>query len=180
MSEWFDEKSPFDLKTIPFDFITRLASGLEDPITLAAEFGYSTGQYYRLMEFEPFTQAIDARRNEMFQQGLTFKSRMKIYAEMLADDVFATAIASTGTSQKLSALQYFSDAAEIMPKKNAAPADSGPKFVVNINIPQVDAKPETVEIDLDEVYEVTEDMLNERDSDPKLLTSEEPDEIPDE
>lgn len=170
-NEWFDpDIRSYDTKNVPLAMIERMASGLEDPRQIALEFGFTLAQFKTLTEYEPFQRAIERKRSELDAAGFTFKHKMKAYAEVLADELYQTAISSDSTRSKLDALEYFTRAADLMPKNRESGGDAGPKFVVNISIPQVDVQT----VNPEDVVE-----YDERNTDFELLPAQKSGGVPD-
>lgn len=125
------------LTSIPLDMINRIAAGLEDPYDVASSYGYTRSQLDKLSQFPPFAQAIDQKRREFDESGITYKNKMKLFAENMADDLYQLAASPEASARtKLDALEYFTKAADLIPKQKQT-AEDGPKFVVNINIPDI-------------------------------------------
>lgn len=125
------------LTSIPLDMINRIAAGLEDPYEVASSYGYTRTQLEKLSQFPPFKNAIDQKRREFDENGITYKNKMKLFAEYMADDLYAMAASPEASAKtKLDALEYFTKAADLIPKQKLS-AEDGPKFVVNINIPDI-------------------------------------------
>ena len=128
------------LTQFPAEMIARIAAGMEDDLTVAKYYGYSEGEYERLQQAPAFQKTVADKRNELDASGATYRNKMRLYAEAMAEEVFATAMSQDSTFRaKLDAAEFFTKASDLMPKANAqSTADSAPRFVVNINIPQVE------------------------------------------
>jgi hypothetical protein len=128
------------LTSIPAEMIARIATGLEDDLTVAKFYGYTEDEYERLLKNVPFQKLIADKRNELEASGVTYRNKMKLFAEAMAEEVFQTAMAQDSSFRaKLDAAEFFTKAGDLLPKQKTSDMDVTPRFVVNINIPQIDA-----------------------------------------
>jgi hypothetical protein len=179
------------LTSIPAEMIARIATGLEDDLTVAKFYGYSEDEYERLLKNVPFQKVLADKRNELESTGVTYRNKMKLFAEAMAEEVFATAMAQDSTFRaKLDAAEFFTKAGDLLPKQRTTELDATPRFVVNINIPQIDAN--AAVYDPTKTVEHDEFSLTELDiefdmgiqdvehTDAKLHPTEKPDSVSDE
>lgn len=195
MSEDFDlepyqRPNTLRLTQFPAEMIARIAAGMEDEYVVANYYGYSDDEYNRIKESPAFSRSVTDKRNELEASGVTYRNKMKLFAEAMAEEVFQTAMsADSSFRSKLDAAEFFTKASDLMPKANAqAASESAPRFVVNINIPQVDSGStydplktiDPAELDID-FPEITFDMGKQdvEHTDAELHAAQESDTVPD-
>lgn len=120
--------------SIPPDMIEAIAMGLEEPVEIAARFGFAGARWTKLSNWAPFTSTVAAKRAEYAKNGVTFRTKSALKADMLADRVFIEAMQpSTNMSQKMAVLQYLTKVGELEPKE-AKTASVGEGFSITINL----------------------------------------------
>lgn len=124
---------------VPPQLVWECAAGLEDPVEVAARFGFTGAKWERLAQWPPFIQAVQAQKAEFDRNGMTFRLKAGLMAEEMMSQMFKQAISNDSTIlQKLSVFNSLVDVAGLKPDKKAA-AEAGPatpKFSITINIPQ--------------------------------------------
>jgi hypothetical protein len=117
---------------VPAEMVLQLATGMEDEVVVAGRFGFDEARYKKLKEWLPFVQAVEARRVELQNSGVTFRIQAAFMAEDLAKDVYRIAKTNDATFlQKLEAFRTFTELADLKPKANAA-TSTGPAFSISI------------------------------------------------
>jgi hypothetical protein len=131
---------------IPPQLVWECAAGLEDPVSIAARFGFEGDKWERLCQWPPFITAVQNQRSEFERNGMTFRLKAGMMAEEMMGMMFKQAISNDTTIlQKLSVFQALTDVAGLKAPKNAeANTNAAPKFSITINIPQ-GAQPVTID-----------------------------------
>jgi hypothetical protein len=131
---------------IPPQLVWECAAGLEDPVSVAARFGFEGDKWERLAQWPPFITAVQNQRAEFERNGMSFRLKAGMMAEEMMSMMFKQAISMDSTIlQKLSVFQALTDVAGLKVPKNAdVNTNAAPKFSITINIPQ-GAQPMTID-----------------------------------
>ena len=131
---------------IPPQLVWECAAGLEDPVSVAARFGFEGDKWERLAQWPPFITAVQNQRAEFERNGMSFRLKAGMMAEEMMGMMFKQAISMDSTIlQKLSVFQALTDVAGLKVPKNAdVNTNAAPKFSITINIPQ-GAQPMTID-----------------------------------
>lgn len=131
---------------IPPQLVWECAAGLEDPVSVAARFGFEGDKWERLAQWPPFITAVQNQRAEFERNGMSFRLKAGMMAEEMMSMMFKQAISMDSTIlQKLSVFQALTDVAGLKIPKNAdVNTNAAPKFSITINIPQ-GAQPMTID-----------------------------------
>jgi len=120
---------------IPFDprMAYDIALGLEDPVTVAAEYGLTSDQYYTLKEYHPFQQAVERYMAELKEKGVTFRIKAALQAEALLPEVFRMSLdPNTPASVRADLIKWQAKVGNLEPKEKQSEAVSG--LHININL----------------------------------------------
>jgi len=123
---------------VPPQLVWECAAGLEDPVAIAARFGFEGEKWERLSQWPPFITAVQAQRSEFERNGMTFRMKAGMMADEVMSQMFKQVVANdTTVLQKLSVLNTLTDIAGLKAPKvdPAAGAAAAPKFSITINIP---------------------------------------------
>ena len=131
---------------IPPQLVWECAAGLEDPVSVAARFGFEGDKWERLAQWPPFITAVQNQRAEFERNGMSFRLKAGMMVEEMMSMMFKQAISMDSTIlQKLSVFQALTDVAGLKVPKNAdVNTNAAPKFSITINIPQ-GAQPMTID-----------------------------------
>ena len=131
---------------IPPQLVWECAAGLEDPVSVAARFGFEGDKWERLAQWPPFITAVQNQRAEFERNGMSFRLKAGMMAEEMMSMMFKQAISMDSTIlQKLSVFQALTDVAGLkVPKNSDVNTNAAPKFSITINIPQ-GAQPMTID-----------------------------------
>lgn len=120
--------------SIPPEMIEAIAIGLEEPTEIAARYGFTGARWEKLSAWAPFHSTVMSKRAEYEKNGVTFRTKSALKADMLADRVFIEAMQpSTNMTQRMAVLQYLTKVADLEPKE-AKTASIGEGFSVTINL----------------------------------------------
>jgi hypothetical protein len=123
---------------LPPEMLAEMASGFEDPVRVAARYGYDQAAYDTLTSQEWFVQAVEAKRAELRRSGWTFKAKAALMAEDMLEETYLAAKQSDSVGTKLEVAKYLTKIADLEPRTNA-PVASGPGFSITINLPNASA-----------------------------------------
>lgn len=125
---------PLAITQIPAEMVVAMAQGLEEPVEIAARFGFGGERWEKLQQYEPFKQAVAAKKAELEKSGWVFRQKAAMQAEMLMDQVFVSAMSNdVGLMQKLETLKFLTKAGNLEPKEDKA-AGAGAGFQIQINL----------------------------------------------
>jgi hypothetical protein len=133
---------------IPPQLVWECAAGLENPVDVAARFGFEGDKWERLSQWPPFITAVQAQRAEFERNGMTFRLKAGLMAEEMMGQMFKQAIGmDTTILQKLSVFNSLVDVAGLKPDKKAVDttANAAPKFSITINFPNQQPTPVTID-----------------------------------
>lgn len=140
--------------------IREIATGLEEPVDVAARYGFSKEEFKDLARMPEFRAEVSRIQSEMQRSGQTFKLMAGEMAHKLLEDMFQHSLGGeTPVRDKAAALQLLTKIADLEPKKDAA-VKAGPGFSITINIPQVPKIEEAQVIDAEDLSENLEAGLN--------------------
>lgn len=128
---------------IPSELVLEIATGFEEPVVIAARYGFEGARWEQLESWKPFQDAVSRQKAELERSGYTFRLKSAMKADTLADHMFVQALTDATTfPQKLEALKFFTKVGELEPREAAqAQAGSGFSIVINLDSKQ----PERVE-----------------------------------
>lgn len=121
---------------VPPEMMSELALGMEDGAVIAQRHGFSAADFATLIVQPWFVKTLQAMRDDIEANGLTFKAKVAMLAEDLLLDAWAAAKNSESGSLKLDVAKYLTKVADLEPKQNAAVPAGGSGFVININLPE--------------------------------------------
>jgi hypothetical protein len=133
---------------IPPQLVWECAAGLEDPVIIAARFGFEGDKWERLSQWPPFITAVQAQRSEFERNGMTFRLKAGLMADEMMSMMFKQAISNDSTIlQKMSVFNSLVDVAGLKPDKKAVDTTAGaaPKFSITINFPNQQPTPVTID-----------------------------------
>lgn len=133
---------------IPPQLVWECAAGLENPVDVAARFGFEGDKWERLSQWPPFITAVQAQRAEFDRNGITFRLKAGLMADEMMSQMFKQAIGVDSTIlQKLSVFNSLVDVAGLKPDKKQAEttANAAPKFSITINFPNQQPTPVTID-----------------------------------
>lgn len=144
--------TPNQFLHLPPEMLAEIASGFEDPVRIAARYGYDQAAYDTLTSQDWFTNSIEAKRAELRRSGWTFKAKAALMAEDMLEETYLAAKQSDSVGTKLEVAKYLTKIADLEPRTNA-PVATGPGFSITINLPAtaahntppIDVVPEAVE-----------------------------------
>lgn len=126
--------SPKAMTQIPAEMVVAMAQGLEEPVDIAARFGFGGDRWNQLSEYPPFKAAVSSKRAELEKSGWVFRTKAAMQAEMLMDQVFVSAMSNdVGLMQKLETLKYLTKAGNLEPKEDKQ-VQAGAGFQIQINL----------------------------------------------
>jgi hypothetical protein len=133
---------------IPPQLVWECAAGLENPVDVAARFGFEGDKWERLSQWPPFITAVQTQRAEFERNGMTFRLKAGLMAEEMMAQMFKQAISVDSTIlQKLSVFNSLVDVAGLKPDKKQVDttANAAPKFSITINFPNQQPTPVTID-----------------------------------
>jgi len=133
---------------IPPQLVWECAAGLEDPVLIAARFGFEGDKWERLSQWPPFITAVQSQRAEFDRNGMTFRLKAGLMAEEMMSQMFKQAISIDSTIlQKLSVFNSLVDVAGLKPDKKQVDTavNAAPKFSITINFPNQQPTPVTID-----------------------------------
>jgi hypothetical protein len=133
---------------IPPQLVWECAAGLEDPVLIAARFGFEGDKWERLSQWPPFITAVQAQRAEFDRSGITFRLKAGLMADEMMSQMFKQAISNDSTIlQKMSVFNSLVDVAGLKPDKKQAEVstNAAPKFSITINFPNQQPTPVTID-----------------------------------
>lgn len=119
---------------IPTEVLVSLAIGADDPYNILTAHGFSERMIDVIVSDPMIQRAVEAKRRELMREGVTFRVKAGIAAEMLLDQVVVSALGEkVPLAVKHDILKTFAKLGALEPKeeKNAV-APTG--FTVNISI----------------------------------------------
>jgi hypothetical protein len=135
---------------VPAPMLVELACGMEDSLTIANRYGYTTEEFGALAQWEPFRRQLEAKKSELSQSGYTFRLQNAFFAEDVGKDLYVLAKGNDiPFSQKLEAYKTFVKFADLEPKNQQSVAQgSGFSVVINFAPPaaqsnEIDVTPTT-------------------------------------
>lgn len=139
------ELIPYDKGlSIPAELIDGLAAGLEDPDVLAARYDIDEEQWAKLKVWKPFLNAVEARRAEFERDGLTFRLKRAMQADVLSDRAFTLLMSNQASiGQVLEGVKIFAKLGDVEPKPSVQ-AQQGTGFSITINMSS--DKPKEIDI----------------------------------
>jgi len=132
---------------VPARMILEIAAGVEEPARIAERYGYFQAQWEALMKFQPFIDAVEAKKQELLSSGYTFKTRAAMMANDLREEVYRDAKKEDANAHtRLETVKFLSRAAGVdSPVKEAGPVGNG--VSITINIPSMNGVgPQQIEI----------------------------------
>lgn len=130
---------------VPVEMVLQIATGMEEPVDIAARFGFSQDKYTALSTWGPFQQELERKRQELAASGQTFRMKMNYMATDLADDLYTRAKGhEIPLLQKLETFRTMAKLADLEPKPNTS-VQSGPGFSITINFSQPKEKGNVLE-----------------------------------
>lgn len=112
------------------------ALGIFDEEELCARYGLTVGELQGIRQLKPYQAALQKTRAEILEQGLSFKHKARVQAEMFLDSVMPQWINDPDAplKDKLAALTKLVEWGELEPvKAQAAGGNGGFVFVLNLN-----------------------------------------------
>ena len=128
---------------IPSEMVLEIATGFEEPVVIAARYGFEGAKWEQLESWKPFQAAVTHQKAELERSGYTFRLKSAMKADTLADHMFVQALTDATTfPQKLEALKFFTKVGELEPREaTQVQAGSGFSIVISVGSKQ----PERVE-----------------------------------
>lgn len=153
---------------IPADMIDAIAAGLEEPRDIASRHGFEGEQWEKLSTWKPFLDAVAARKAEFERDGLTFRLKRAMQADILSDKYFQLLLTNEASISQISeGVKVFAKLGDMEPK-NTVQAQVGSGFSITINMGETVPKPVKIEPKTPEIVDITpKKELNEQ---PKLHT----------
>ena len=131
---------------IPQEMILAVAIGMEDPVDIAARYGFDSARWKALEAWKPFNDAVAKQRAELEQNGVTFRIKAKALTEDVFEDAYKIARSNDATLlQKLEFVKLGAKLGDMEPKASAQVA-SGPGFSITINLAPLEKKQEAIDI----------------------------------
>lgn len=125
------------MTSIPFnvsaDMLMELALGLEPPGDIAARYQFTPTDFERIQSTTWFKRALAQKKQELEDNGYTFRAKMALLAEDQILDTYRAIRASDSLTLKLELSKYLTKLADLEPKQ-ALTAAQGGGFMININL----------------------------------------------
>jgi hypothetical protein len=136
---------------VPSEMVMEIACGMERPVDIALRYGYSTQEFEALTQWEPFVQAVEAKKVELKASGHTFRLMTGWMAEDLAKDLYRKAKSNDASLPQVhDVFKTMAKLADYEPKQ-AAQVAQGAGF--SIQIVFGDKKPAPVDVQAKEIPE---------------------------
>ncbi len=138
-----------ELTQLPAEMMVKIAMGMDSPIAIAAEFGFTSDEFLKMSTQPWFFKQIDDTKQRLEAEGFTFKNKMAALAEDLLIDAYQHARRSVDVSAKLDVAKYISKVAGLEPVTGQA-VGAGGGFSLVINIPPSHGHggaPQTITVD---------------------------------
>lgn len=157
---------------IPAEMIDAIAAGLEEPKDIASRHGFDSERWAKLSGWKPFLDAVASRRAEFERDGLTFRLKRAMQADVLSDKYFQLLLGNDASISQISeGVKVFAKLGDMEPK-NTVQAQVGSGFSITINMGENTPSKPKIDVKTSEIVDVTPkkgpQTQNEQ---PKLHTS---------
>ena len=165
------------LVNIDPQFIQELATGVEDPDSIARRYNFTDDEWKELQDNEWLRREVENAIAERNKSGKTFTTKAKVMAEKLIDHVFQKSLdPNVPLKDKVASLVAIAKLGNLEPEKTQK-VEAGPGFSITITVPQ--AKEEVVITKVEEKEEEPEDVIlelpiNEKEEDVEEIQDAEP------
>lgn len=127
-------RNPVSAPLAPPEMIFELALGRYDDLLIAARFGFSVEEYEQLASLKPFRLAVEAKRVELEQKGITETVMTAMQASELRNVAFVQAMGpDVSLAQRLEAVKLFAKLGGLEPKEDRTqnPLSALPLVIIN-------------------------------------------------
>ena len=140
-------------------FVQELATGVEEPWSIAHRYGYTEDEWKVLENNEWLQREVENAIAERNKSGKTFTTKAKVMAEKLIDHVFQKSLdPNVPLKDKVASLVAIAKLGNLEPEKTQK-VEAGPGFSITITVPQT--KEEVVITHVEEKEEEPEDVVLE-------------------
>ena len=119
---------------VPPRFVLEVASGIKKPADIAAEYGFTPGQWQELSVYPPFVFAVDAKKLELKTEGFSFRVKSAQITEDLLDALYAKAIEEGASFHTTLELAKFTAKAAGLDAPKREDENNGANFSITINL----------------------------------------------
>ena len=125
-----------EIRRLDPKFIYEVALGVEAPEHVAARWGIAKEKWAQIQATDAFRRQVAALQAELERDGTQFGATSGVMAKVLLDKIFQEAVGpETDIKNRLEVLKSLAKYANFEPK-NSAETSVGPKFSINISIPE--------------------------------------------
>jgi hypothetical protein len=124
------------LLSLPPQCIVEVAADIEELVDIAPRWGMTLKELEKALASPTVRMTVEQKRAELRSSGVTFRMKMAVMAEELAQDIYRKAVdPDTGLSSKLEVAKWMAKLADLEPRPNAQ-QQAGPGFSITINLGQ--------------------------------------------
>lgn len=150
-----------EIRQLDPKFIYEVALGVEAPEDVAARWGIRAEKWEQIRVTEAFRRQVAALKAELERDGTHFGATSGVMAKVLLDKIFQEAVGpETDIKNRLEVLKSLAKYANFEPK-NSAEASVGPRFSINISIPEGVKISEILQAEASQTKESSEEVQPE-------------------
>jgi hypothetical protein len=116
------------------EMLLQIATGLEEPLDIAQRYGFNEEEFAALSNWPPWQAALEAKRTELQQTGVTLRIKSAFMAEDVLQRAYLAVCGHDATlPQKMDFIRLAAKLGDVEPKPNFNAAAQGNGFSISIN-----------------------------------------------